>query len=205
MNIYEKMATVKLELSKASLKKSGNNKFAGFSYYELGDFLPFLVDACAKHGLLTRVSFEIGLASLTVINTEKPEENIEYTCPYIVPEVKGANKCQNAGAAQTYCRRYLYLAAFDIVEADAYDAVVQKPQAAEPQDNGTTIVVQHGGANREAYYGLLATWQQAGKSEDKLDDWIKTEAAKKGITKVPADFLNALNERIVNYMIAKGA
>ena len=46
MNIYEKINAVKTELLKANLKKSWKNKFAWYEYFELSDFLPFIVWKC---------------------------------------------------------------------------------------------------------------------------------------------------------------
>lgn len=40
MNIYKKLQKCRVDLQNSNLKKSGNNKFAGYSYFELGDFLP---------------------------------------------------------------------------------------------------------------------------------------------------------------------
>ena len=38
-NIYTKLMEVRVKFHGLELKKSGLNKFAGFKYYELGDFL----------------------------------------------------------------------------------------------------------------------------------------------------------------------
>ena len=46
MNIYEKIQLVKEEILESNLKKSGENKFAGFKYYELADFLPTIIKLC---------------------------------------------------------------------------------------------------------------------------------------------------------------
>ena len=43
MNIYEKIQIVKQKLLSANIKKSGVNKFANYTYYELADFLPTLI------------------------------------------------------------------------------------------------------------------------------------------------------------------
>ena len=40
MNIYEKMQKAKVDLQKEDLKKTGENKFSNYKYYELGDFMP---------------------------------------------------------------------------------------------------------------------------------------------------------------------
>ena len=123
MNIYEKIQEVKIRLLKANIKKSGMNKFAGFSYYELADFLPFIIQTCNELKLFTAISFDKELARLTIINVEKPEEIICYTSPMEELELKGCNKIQALGGTETYSRRYLYLAAFDITENDMFDGV----------------------------------------------------------------------------------
>lgn len=143
MNIYKKIQKVKKELSERGLKKSGKNDYSGFSYYELGDFLPSIIELCDKYGLFTKPNFEKSysankistaadsetveykfdgdIATLTIINVDKPEEVETYSCDVKELNLKGANSIQNYGGVQTYLRRYLYMNAFDIVEADMFD------------------------------------------------------------------------------------
>ena len=40
MSIYKKIQTVKQKILEANLKKTGENTYAGFKYYELADFTP---------------------------------------------------------------------------------------------------------------------------------------------------------------------
>ena len=94
VNIYEKIQEVKKRLLEANIKKSGVNKFAGYNYYELADFTPFIINFCAELKLFTAVSFNKELATLTIVNAEKPEEKIEYTSPIEELELKGCNKVQ---------------------------------------------------------------------------------------------------------------
>jgi hypothetical protein len=124
MNIYEKIQAVKQLLLSANPKKSGQNKFANYTYYELSDFLPILIGLCTENNLFTRVSFTNELATLEIINSEKPEERVEYTSPMRELELKGCNQIQALGGVETYSRRYLYMSAFDITENDMFDAVV---------------------------------------------------------------------------------
>lgn len=123
MNIYEKLQKVKEELSSRELKKSGENTFAKYKYYELGDFLPSIIELCTKEKLCTIITFTENEGILKIINSEKPEEIIEYKSPVKDLELKGANAIQTLGGIQTYLRRYLYMNAFDIVEADMFDKV----------------------------------------------------------------------------------
>lgn len=121
MNIYEKIQLIKKELLEANLKKTGENKFAGFKYYELADFLPTIINLCNEHKVFTRVSFNNEEATLEVRNIEEPSEVIVYTSPMEQLELKGCNKVQALGGTETYNRRYLYQACFDIIENDMFD------------------------------------------------------------------------------------
>jgi hypothetical protein len=123
MNIYEKIQLIKKELLEANLKKTGENKFAGFKYYELADFLPTIINLCNEHKVFTRVSFNNEEATLEVRNIEEPSEVIVYTSPMEQLELKGCNKVQALGGTETYNRRYLYQACFDIIENDMFDSV----------------------------------------------------------------------------------
>lgn len=122
MNLYEKMNIVKTKFLEANVKKSGENKFAGFKYYELSDIIPTLIKLCDEVKLFTKISFNNELATLTIVNIEKVEETIEYTSPMRELELKGCNSIQALGGTETYQRRYLYLTAFDIIENDMFDA-----------------------------------------------------------------------------------
>lgn len=127
MNVYQKLQKCRVELKAVEIKESGNNKFAGYTYMELGDFLPHIVDLCDKHNLCTVISFG-DMATLEVVNSENPEEKVLFTSPMSTAELKGCHAIQNLGAVETYLRRYLYVAAFDIVEHDALDSTQGKDQ-----------------------------------------------------------------------------
>ena len=38
--VYDKLQAARISLQSHDLKKSGHNKFAGYKYFELSDFLP---------------------------------------------------------------------------------------------------------------------------------------------------------------------
>lgn len=120
MNVYQKLQKCRAELKRIEIKESGNNKFAGYTYMELGDFLPHITDLCEANNLCPVISFN-EVATLTIINSEKPEEQVVFTSPMSTADLKGCHAIQNLGAVETYLRRYLYVNAFDIVEHDALD------------------------------------------------------------------------------------
>ena len=132
-NIYQKLINARLALQGAELKKSGNNKFAGYKYFELADFLPTVQQLFNAQGLLGVVSFGKEEASLTIINIDNPEERIVIGTPMSSAALKGCHEVQNLGAVQTYLRRYLWVTAMEIVEHDALDSSEPiKPEAKAP-------------------------------------------------------------------------
>lgn len=121
-NIYSKMQKARCEFQEKPLKKSGHNKFAGYSYFELGDFLPTINALLEKYNLCSHMDFGKEVATLTIINSENPDEKIEFKSPMSEASLKGCHAVQNLGAVQTYLRRYLWVNAFEIVESDGLDA-----------------------------------------------------------------------------------
>jgi len=105
------------------LKKSGLNKFAGYQYFELGDFLIPALNIFDEVGLCSNISFEKEYATMTIVNIDAPgEHNIIISSPMGSAALKGCHEVQNIGAVETYQRRYLWVAALEIVEHDVLDA-----------------------------------------------------------------------------------
>ena len=130
-NLFQKINEVKTELLTANLKKSWKNKFAGYEYFELSDFLPFIVQACNKIWIFTSVSFTEEVATLKVVNCENPAQFIEITSPMKELELKGCNQIQALWGVETYQRRYLYMSLFDIVENDMFDSTTTEEKKVE--------------------------------------------------------------------------
>jgi len=128
VNIYEKLQSCRVDLQNMNLKKSGENKFAGYDYFELCDFLPYINELFKDYKLFSQVSFTPELATLTVVDSEKPEDRITFTSPMAAATLKGCHDIQNLGAVESYQRRYLYLAALEIVESDVLDKTTGKEE-----------------------------------------------------------------------------
>lgn len=118
MNIYEKINLARIKFQQLNIKMGGENTFAKYSYYELGDILPHMNLICAEIGLCNIISFSPEVAIMTIVNIENPEENILVTSPMSTASLKGCHEVQNLGAVETYIRRYLYQTAYEIVESD---------------------------------------------------------------------------------------
>lgn len=121
MSVHKKLMQARLALQNIDMKKSGHNKFAGYSYFELGDFLPHIQRVFNDNDLCGVISYAADIATLTIVDTESGGE-IVITSPMSSAALKGCHDVQNLGAVQTYLRRYLWVTAMEIVEADALDA-----------------------------------------------------------------------------------
>lgn len=135
MNVYEKLNQARMAFHALELKKSGHNKFAGYYYFELGDFLIPALKVFREAGLCAVVSFDADRANMAVINVEDPKDSFIITSPMGSAALKGCHEVQNIGAVETYQRRYLWVAALEIVEHDALDSSEpikeKKPESAK--------------------------------------------------------------------------
>jgi hypothetical protein len=111
----------RMALQSMQLKKSGHNKFAGYQYFELGDFLPQINEIFHSQGLCGVISYTKDYADLTITDVDDGT-CIVVTSPMVEANLKGAHAIQNLGAVETYQRRYLWMTAMEIVEHDALDS-----------------------------------------------------------------------------------
>ena len=125
-----------------NLKKSGKSKYVTkkgmkveYDYYELQDFLPHAMKLFQDYKLFSKVNYFPDMANLVIINSEKPDETIEFTSTIVEAQLALGTKIQELGAMQTYLRRYLYVIALEIIEADAIDP--QNPEDLKPEDDLT--------------------------------------------------------------------
>lgn len=133
-NIYQKLQEARVRLGSLNLKKTGENKYSNFTYYELSDFLPSVNKINNDLGLMT--FFEIKknesgekIGYLEIINSEEPNQVLTFSSETANVEIGkksdgkgGASDIQNIGGKQTYLRRYLFIMAYEFSESDLVDA-----------------------------------------------------------------------------------
>lgn len=135
-SLNESIINIRVKLQNAKLKKSGKNKFAGFDYFELADFLPKLNELMLEEKVNDRFYIKDDYATLEL---QKGEETNIYTMPFVlfetpvnvkqnqtteeIREVKSMQDIQYLGALNTYYKRYLYLNAFGITDGDVIDSM----------------------------------------------------------------------------------
>lgn len=119
--LFEKIQCVRVGLQKTEVKKSGKmNGRESKLYLELADFTPQLNDLMLAERFTAIVNFTPTEASLTAYDFDS-DQTFTITSPMREVKVTGCNDMQNLGAVETYQRRYLYMAMFDIAESDILD------------------------------------------------------------------------------------
>lgn len=153
MTLMQKIARARVMLQKRNLKKSGSNKFAGFKYFDLADFLPSVNEIFDELGLyaefcitptdtekfdgIDQIVTVPPVASLAIYDAEHPTESPRrFTSDIAEAGTKGASPIQQLGSVHTYMRRYLYMEALEIVESDALDAVVGSEKVVPAESSG---------------------------------------------------------------------
>ena len=121
MSVHKKLMQARVKLQSTEMKKSGLNKFAGYSYFELGDFIPHVQTIFNDLGLCGVVSFNTEYAQLCITDVEDGTV-IVITSPMAEANLKGAHPIQNLGASLSYQRRYLWMAAMELTEHDPIDS-----------------------------------------------------------------------------------
>jgi len=121
--VHKKLMAARVALQGKKLTKTGLNKFAGYKYFELGDFLPEIQTIFNDLGLCGVVSYGVTEATLCITDVDVDDGRmIVITSPMAAAELKGAHPIQNLGAIETYQRRYLWMTAMEIVEHDVIDS-----------------------------------------------------------------------------------
>ena len=138
-NVYQKLIKAREQFLNADVQKTGKNMHLSFKYFELDDIVPTATRIFSEIGLVPIVNFTVDVATMTVVNTDNPEDTVAFIAPFnqIAPIVsntgkQATNEMQALGSSITYMRRYLYMMALDICESDSIDANIGKPTPAAP-------------------------------------------------------------------------
>lgn len=167
MNIYQKLLRARAMFLEVDVKKTGKNMNLSFKYFELEDIVPVAIRIFEEVGIMPVVNFTSDTATMTMVNTDNPEETITFTSPFnqVSPIVSNAgkqvtNEMMALGSSITYMRRYLYMIALDICENDDIDASAEtssspkappatpeqrqevKKELTSPSDNATPLQIK---------------------------------------------------------------
>jgi hypothetical protein len=167
MSVYRKLSEARIKLQQIKIKKSGRNTFASYNYMQLEDFLPPIQEIFHELNLIGVVSFSDVEATLTIVDVENPLDRIVIHSPMSEAALKGCHAVQNLGAVQTYLRRYLWVAALEIVEHDALDS--SEPVTPEDAEQAVNTVKKPKPAEKKTVQGKDRDWQI--KIEEIAGEW----------------------------------
>jgi hypothetical protein len=131
MSAKAKLNEARKRFHAAEIRKTGHNKFSDYYYFELSDFLVPALTIFDELKLSAIVSFGTELATMEITDLEDETSVHHITSPMSTASLKACHEVQNLGAVETYLRRYLWVAALEIVEHDALDS---SPGAEPRQD-----------------------------------------------------------------------
>ena len=149
--VHAKLQAARVALMEKGLKKSGENTFANFNFFQLVDFLPEVQKIFTRLGVTTNYTLmprtidyvetkegEIirkepiirDIAKLVIKDIETGEtETFEMeAAPVQIGNNTKQNIYQAAGGRSTYYKRYLYRDALEIEESDESDIVLGAPE-----------------------------------------------------------------------------
>jgi hypothetical protein len=203
MKVCKKLIVVRNELQAMSLTKSGHNKFAGYKYFELGDFLPSIQMLFNKHGLCDVISFTEDLATMVIYDTDDGS-SVTFTSPMGSAQLKGCHEVQNIGAVETYQRRYLYVTALAIVEHDALDATtgsapVEPKKAVEVKKPDVGTVTEPNPDDALMIESLITFGETCESMSELTGLWKKNQKAIDSIKVSNQELFNQLQTKFAEY------
>ena len=181
MNVYQKLNLAREKFHSSEIKKSGHNKFANYYYFELADFVVPALKIFKEVGLTSVIRFETDIATMEIVNNEKPEVRIYITSPMSEASLKGCHPVQNLGAVETYVRRYLWVTALEIVEHDGLDssAPIKVEENSEIKEEKKGISVSN---DHQLLVDSMISWGDSCKSLSELQSlWKVNQPAIDGL------------------------
>jgi hypothetical protein len=120
-NLKQKLQEARMLLKEEELTKSGRNSFLGNNYFTLQDLQSPITRVCNKVGICPVITFEKDNAVMTIYDFDSEDTIITKTPMAEVVASNGDKKkslMQELMSNESYARRALYIATFEIVEDD---------------------------------------------------------------------------------------
>ena len=175
MSVYRKLQAVRYELSKLNLKKSGKNKFAGFEYFELGDFMPTAHKLMDAVGLCGVFNINTAVTTLDIFDNEPNGGSVQFSSPTVMAENAKGQPIQSLGSTHTYMRRYMWLIALELSEHDEVDAVAGSTPPAKLKPEAKTVVAELPKTAPAEMSGVEGPWMLKITTDPgaDIDNWVE--------------------------------
>lgn len=209
LNIWQKLLLVRDEFAQAEVKMTGKNMQLSSKFYELKDIVPVARPIFAKYRLLAHTTMPSGKAVMTIVDVDSPDNKLIFELDVQSYEGnKAVTPPQAYGAVVTYYRRYLYMVALDVVEADYLDNNLLPPESTTPvvpspktvtTDDSTSLTDGNGQASELQIKQLKEALKKLRESDPTKEDWITqialTTQGFKTISKVECEtWITEVNE-----------
>lgn len=182
-NVYQKLLEARIKFLASNPSKSGMNMHMSFKYFELDDIVPIANKIFEEVGLISLANFTSDTATMVIVNTENPDENVFFSAPFnqLQPIVsntgkQATNEMQALGSSITYMRRYLYMIALDICEPDTIDpAIGDSPtpvQAPVKNTNEAPLTDSSGQASDLQIKQMKELLKNLRETDPNKEDWI---------------------------------
>ena len=179
-NLNESVISIRVKLQNAKLKKSGHNRFAGFDYFELADFLPKLNELMLEENINDIFLITEKEAKLTLIKGEEKQEYVipftQFSTPLNKNGQPSMQDIQYLGALNTYYKRYLYLNAFGITDGEIIDSMNNSDlKAVDLNDKIVKMdrLLMETDTDRDEFYTYFKVANNTEMSEKQIDEAIK--------------------------------
>ena len=222
-NVYQKLLEARVLFMEEDVKKSGKNMKMSYKYFELQDIVPVATPIFQQVGLLPAVTFSADEAIMTIFNVDCPSDYIQFSSPMreiepIISSKTGGevvNAIQRLGSVETYQRRYLYMIALDIVEADSIEPQTgdNPPPAPKPtapvtpekrQEVTKNLTAPDGNATELQIKGLKAALAKLREADPTKEDFITQVAMQtNGLTEISKADCEKLVQAITTMLEAK--
>ena len=222
-NVYQKLLEARVLFMEEDVKKSGKNMKMSYKYFELQDIVPVATPIFQQVGLLPAVTFSADEAIMTIFNVDCPSDHIQFSSPMreiepIISSKTGGevvNAIQRLGSVETYQRRYLYMIALDIVEADSIEPQTgdNPPPAPKPtapatpqqrQEVTKNLTAPDGNATELQIKGLKAALAKLREADPTKEDFITQVAVQtNGLTEISKADCEKLVQAITTMLEAK--
>lgn len=117
--VKAKLLAAKKEILETKIKKEGKNTFSKYDYFTPSQITALVTKACINNGLITVFSIKEKKGSYTgylnVMSVDS-EDEIIFSIPTAMPDIKATNITQKLGGMVTYTQRYLEMVAFGITD-----------------------------------------------------------------------------------------
>ena len=200
MSVYKKLQKARVLLNASSIKKSGKNKFAGYEYFELGDFIPTVNEIFDSVGLCGVVNFG-EQATLTVYDTDG-DGQVAFSSPLVFAENAKGQAIQSLGSTHTYFRRYLWLLALELTEHDSIDSLPQedKPRPIAVEVKPVVKEVEGADADLDPLASILIEFGDTCESLKELQSfWKKNQSGIDRMKVKKPDLFKKVQEAFAQY------